>query len=193
MRLLVCVPLLALALGCAGAPANPPPAAPHWAFASATPSAGKEVRLRSESRYVQVSIEGNAIFGPTWNLTHGPDFIRGYGPGNAQVDATLKATRTDGNYKNAPFSVQIERQDDGVTQVTGLFAGAKLSAFSISPKIFKGYLGKCSYDLTFNGNRYEGMSSCAGSVQITSLELPAGMSSWSDLESATVLAIVLGT
>ena len=149
--------------------------------------------MRSQSRYVQVSVEGNSIFGATWNLSHGPDFIRGYGPGKSVVDGTLNGTRTDGNYRNAPFSVDVQRGEDGATQVNGLFAGAKLSAFTISPKAFQGHLGSCSYDLTFNGTRYEGSSSCGGSIELTSLELPVAMAGWSDLESATALAIVLGT
>jgi len=192
MRQLLRLPLfLVLALGCAGTPAPPPPP-PVWTFASATPSAGKEMRMRSQFRYIQISIEGDAIFGATWQLKHGGTYIRGQGAGNTQVNVTLNGTNATGNVRNTPFSVDLKSLPDGVTEVTGLFGGV-ISFYKVSPKIFQGKLGTCSYDLTFNGTRYEGSSSCAGAVSLTSLELPAAMAGWTDLESSTVLAIVLGT
>jgi len=188
----VAVPLLlALGVGCAEAPppAGPPPV---WAFASATPAAGKEIRMRSGTRYIQVSIDGDSIFGPVWNLKHGGTYIRGFGAGHEAVQITLKGTHAEGNLLNAPLTVDLKPAENGVTQVTGLFGGGVISDFSISPGIFKGKLGRCSYDLKFNGTRYEGMSSCNGDITPTSLDLPAAMASWTDLESAVVLAIVLG-
>jgi hypothetical protein len=183
------LPLL-LALGCATPPPAGPP--PVWAFASATMTAGKELRMRSEGRYIQVSVEGNNIFGPNWSLTHGADFIRGFGPGKVAVQITLKGTHAEGNIKNAPLTVDLQPRGDGVTYVSGLFGGS-LSQFSISPAIFQGKLGSCSYDLKYNGTRYEGSSSCNGLISLTSVEFPAAMAAWSDLEVATVLAIVFGT
>jgi hypothetical protein len=186
----VSLPLL-LALGCAG---TPPPAVapPVWAFASATPSSGKELRMRSGTRYIQVSIDGDSIFGPVWNLTHGGTFIRGFGANHQAVQITLKGTHAEGNLLNAPLTVDMKPPENGVTQVSGLFGGGIISYFSISPTLFQGKFGTCSYDLKFNGTRYEGMSSCAGAITITSLELPVAMASWTDLESSVVLAIVLG-
>ncbi len=148
--------------------------------------------MRSQIRYIQISIDGDAIFGATWQLKHGGTYIRGQGAGNTQVNVTLHGTNATGNVRNTPFSVDLKSLPDGVTEVTGLFGGV-ISYYKISPKIFQGKLGTCSYDLTFNGTRYEGSSSCAGAVTLTSLELPAAMAGWTDLESATVLAIVLGT
>ncbi len=184
--------LLLFALGCAGAPPATGPA-PTWAFASATPSAGKELRMRSQTRYIQVSIDGDAIFGATWQLKHGGTYLRGVGQGNMQVNISLNGTNATGSVRNAPFSVDLKPLGDGVTQVMGLFAGATLSDFKISPKIFQGKLGTCSYDMTFNGTRYEGNSSCNGAISLTSVEFPAAMAGWTDLEVATVLALVLGT
>ncbi len=187
------VPLLLVsALGCAGAPPAVPPA-PVWAFASASPTSGKELRMRAEARYIQVSIDGDSIFGPNWQLKHGGTYIRGFGEGNTSVQLTLKGTHADGNMLNNPFSVDLSPQGDGVTQVSGLFGGA-ISVFKISPTIFQGQLGPCSYDLKYNGTRYEGMASCNKKApSITTVELPVAMASWTDLEVATVLAIVLGT
>jgi len=149
--------------------------------------------MRSQTRYIQVSIDGDAIFGATWQLTHGGTYIRGVGVGNTPVNVSLNGTRASGNVRNAPFSVDINQLGDGVTHVTGLFGGASLSDFRISPKIFQGKLGTCSYDLTFNGTRYDGNSSCNGDITMTTLELPVAMAGWTDLEVATILAIVLGT
>jgi hypothetical protein len=182
--------LLVLALGCASAPPpNVPP--PVWAFASATPSSGKELRMRTQERYIQVSIEGDSIFGATWSLKHGGTYIRGFGPGQTAVQIGLKGTHAEGNIRNAPLTVDLQPRDNGVTQVSGLFGGV-LSDFKISPQIFQGKLGPCSYDLAFDGKRYEGRASCNGRITLTSLELPVVMASWTDLEVATVLAIVLG-
>jgi hypothetical protein len=192
MRLHLASVVLLLALGCAG---TPPPAVPPpvWAFASASPAAGKELRMRSGTRYIQVSIDGNSIFGPVWSLTHGGTFIRGFGAGKEAVQITLKGTHAEGNLLNAPLTVDLKPPDNGLTNVTGLFGGGTISNFNISPTIFQGKLGTCSYDLKFNGTRYEGMSSCAGDITPTSLDLPAAMASWTDLEVAVVLAIVIGS
>lgn len=192
MRLLSpCCLLLLLALGCAATPPAGPP--PTWTFASPTMTSGKEVRMRSQTRYIQVSIDGDSIFGATWQLKHGGTYLRGIGPGNMQVNVSLNGTNATGSVRNSPFSVDLKPLGDGVTQVVGLFAGATLSDFKISQKTFQGKLGTCSYDLTFNGTRYEGSSSCNGAISLTSLELPAAMAGWTDLEVATVLALVLGT
>jgi hypothetical protein len=190
MRLHSLVPLVpALVLGCAGLPSAPPP--PAWAFASATPSAGAELRMRSENQYIQVTIDGENIYGPNFNLKHAGSYIRGTGPANTVVDVQLLGTHAVGNVKNAPLTVDLKPQGDGVTQVTGLFGGSS-SDFKISPGIFNGKLGSCSYEYNWTGSRYEGKVSC-GTIQQGSLELPVAMASWTDLEVATLLAILLGT
>ena len=150
--------------------------------------------MRSGTRYIQVSIDGDSIFGPNWSLKHGGTYIRGFGVGQLAVQITLKGTHAEGNVLNAPLTVDLKPAEAGVTQVTGLFGGGHLSDFKISPSIFQGKLGPCSYDLKYTGARYEGMSNCnGGNITPTSLDLPVAMASWTDLEVATVLAIVLGT
>jgi hypothetical protein len=184
-------PLLpVLALGCASLPSAPPPTT--WPFASATPDAGKELRMRSQDKYIQISVDGDNIYGPTFSLSHGPKYIRGTGPGRSVIDVQLDGTRAVGNVHNAPFTVDLKPQGDGVTQVTGLFGGVS-SDFKISPAIFSGKLGTCSYEFNWTGSRYEGKVSCGGAAQQGSLELPVAMASWTDLEVATVIGIVLGT
>ena len=111
---------------------------------------------------------------------------------NESVQITLKGTHAEGQSLNNPLTVDLKPQENGVTYVTGLFAGS-LSEFSISPTIFAGKLGPCSYDLKFDGKRYGGMSSCNGLITPTSLDLPVAMASRTDLEVAVLLAIVLGT
>jgi hypothetical protein len=191
MRLHLASLSLLLLVGCAEGPppAGPPPV---WAFASATPSAGKELRMRSGTRYVQVSIDGDTIFGPVWNLTHGGTFIGGFGAQHQGVQITLKGTHAEGNLLNAPLTVDLKPPENGATNVTGLFGGGTISDFNIGPNVFQGKLGTTSYDLKWNGTRYEGMSSSAGDITPTTLELPVAMASWTDLEVAVVLAIVLG-
>jgi hypothetical protein len=188
-RVAVVLPFV-LALACATPPSTVPP--PVWSFASASVDSGKELRMRSGTRYIQVSIDGSDIFGPNWQLKHGGTFIRGFGAGQQAVQITLKGTHAEGQSLNSPLTVDLKPPENGVTNVTGLFAGV-ISQFNISPSIFQGQLGPCSYDLKFNGKRYEGMSTCKGSITPTSLELPVAMAGWTDLEVAVVLAIVLGT
>jgi hypothetical protein len=187
----VFLPLLpVLALGCASLPSAPPPTS--WAFASATPSAGKELRMRAQAKYIQVSIDGDDIYGPNFQLKHGATYIRGTGAGKTVIDVQLDGTHAVGNVRNSPFTVDLKPDGTGVTQVTGLFAGV-ISDYKISPAIFNGKVGTCSYEFNWTGARYEGKVSCAGAVQQGSLELPAAMAAWSDLEVATVIGIVLGT
>jgi hypothetical protein len=190
MRLHRLVPLVpAVLLGCAELPTAPPP--PNWAFASATPSSGSELRMRSESSYIQVTIDGENIYGPNFNLKHAGTYIRGTGTGNTVIDVQLQGTHAVGNVKNAPFTIDMSPQGDGVTQVTGLFGGS-ISNFKISPNLFNGRVGVCNYEVNWTGSRYEGKVSCP-TIQQGSLELPVAMASWTDLEVATLLGIVLGT
>jgi hypothetical protein len=183
--------LLGLGLGCAGAPPAQV-APPVWAFASASPSSGKELVMKSGDRYIQVSIDGDSIYGPNWSLKHGGTYIRGFGAGQKVVQITLKGTHAEGNALNNPLTVDMKQPENGVTDVSGLFAGS-ISQFKVSPEIFQGKLGPCSYDLKFDGTEYVGMSSCQGNITRTTLKFPVTMASWTDLEVATVLAIVLGT
>jgi hypothetical protein len=180
----------ALSLACASLPSSPPPTT--WAFASATPSAGKELRMYAQGKYIQVSIEGEDIYGPNFSLKHGPNYIRGTGAAASVIDVQLQGTHAVGSVRSAPFTVDLKPDGTGITQVTGLFAGV-ISEFKISPALFNGYVGTCSYEFNWTGSRYEGKVSCGGSIAQGSLELPAAMASWSDLEVATLLGIVLGT
>jgi hypothetical protein len=185
------VPLAALAVvGCASAPANLPPA-PPWAFAAATPTSGSELRMRSQDKYIQVTIDGPDIYGSTFSLKHAGAYIRGTGVGQSVIDVKLSGTHAAGSVSNQPLTVDLQPEGNGVTHVTGLFAGA-ISDFRISPTIFQGKLGICSYEFAWSGVRYEGKVSC-GSIQQGSLELPVAMASWTDLEVATLLAILLGS
>ena len=96
--------------------------------------------MRSGERYIQDSIDGDAIYGPNWSLIHGGSFIRGFGAGERDVQITLKGTHAEGQSLNNPLTVDLKPQENGVTYVTGLFAGS-LSEFSISPTLFAGEAG----------------------------------------------------
>ncbi|HXX29994.1 MAG TPA: hypothetical protein VEJ89_04695 [Myxococcaceae bacterium] len=185
-------PLAALALlGCASGPTTLPPA-PAWAFASATPSAGNELRMHAQDKYIQVSLDGNNIYGASFSLSHSGIYIRGTGSGGSPIDVKLQTDHATGIVRSQPLTVDLSPETGGVTRVTGLFAGST-SDFRISPALFQGKLGSCSYEYTWTGMRYEGKVSCSGGVQDGSLELPVAMAAWTNLEVATVLAIVLGT
>lgn len=186
----IAIPLAALAaVGCASAPANQPP--PPWAFASPTPASGNELRMRSQDKYTQVTVDGPDVYGSTYSLKRSGAYIRGTGAGNTAIDVRLQGGHAAGSVRNQPLTVDVQPEGGGVTHVTGLFAGA-ISDFRISPAIFQGKLGTCSYDFSWTGVRYEGKVSC-GTIQQGSLELPVAMAGWTDLESATLLAIVLGS
>jgi hypothetical protein len=178
--------LFALACATASAPVvtGPPP---DWKLANATVSAGDTFEFVGPAGgQITVKITGHDLYGPQYNLSAGGGYVRGQGSGGAVIDVTIKGNRADGNVKNAPFSCIVETNADGSAHVTGAM-GAGNTDYIISQKEISGRVGVGVIGMVWNPatTRYEGQPTGAH------ITLPAVMATWSNVEVATVLSVLL--
>ncbi len=94
-----------------------------------------------------------------------------------------------GVYRGAPFELVVARTPTGLG-VTGIFAGT-VSDFELSTARITGQVGICAYDLRWNGKVYLGYRGCGAKVEPISVSLPATMATWSDVEVAGALGLLL--
>jgi len=172
--------LAGLLLGCA-TPAPTVPA-PVWSLASASPAAGNDLRLRSGGRLLTVSFQGDQVVGPRVSFLHEPGVLRGAG-----LELRVRGDRVIGHTNTAPVTLELERSADAF-HVRGS-VGWKYVDFALSPKTLEGRFGNCWYQLTWDGNRYDGLGGCGGTWAY--LELPVALASWNDADVASVLALLL--
>jgi len=166
-------------------PAGPPP---DWKLASASMSTGNTFQaVGGSGGQISVEITGHDLYGPSFNLSVGKTYIRGQVGGASTVDVNIKGDRGDGSVKSMPFSCIVTTNPDGSAHVTGAM-GAGNTDFIITPKEITGRIGVVVYSLGWNGTRYEGSTVPGGAAW---LMLPAVMATWSNVEAACTLAVLL--
>jgi hypothetical protein len=177
--------LLAAACATPSAPPSGPP--PEWRLASASMSTGNNFQaVGGTGGQLTAVVVGNNISGPNLNLATGPGYVRGQG-NTGNVNVTINGNRADGSVRGLPFSCIVETNPDGSAHVTGAM-GRGNTDFIISPKEIVGRIGMVTYSLTWNGTRYQGSTMPGGNAW---MQLPAEMATWSDVQVATVLSILL--
>lgn len=180
-----CLGLLACATTTAPEPSGPPP---DWKLASASMSTGNTLQATGPTGgQFTMLVDGHDLNGPTAHLFAGGGAIRGTGPSGKTVQVTVKGNRADGVVGNILFSCVVDLNPDGSAHVTGAM-GAGNSDFIISPKQITGRIGGIVYNLTWTGSRYEGQMMPGGTAF---LALPAVMATWSPVEVATLLSVLL--
>jgi hypothetical protein len=158
-----------------------------WKLASATLARGNNFQASAPPNQVSVLITGGNISGANFNLAVGKDFVRGQGTGAVPINVVISGNRADGSSGGKKFSLVLEPQADGSAHVTGLM-GMGMSDFVLSPKALTGRIGMITYDLAWNGSRYQGIITPGGTAYI---EFPAVMAGWSDIQTLTVLCLFL--
>jgi hypothetical protein len=184
--LLLCLVALACTTPSAPVPAGPPP---EWKLASASVGTGNNLQGTGGNGGGQISltISGHSISGPTASLFSSSTKIRGKGNSGRSVDVTIVGNKATGLVGNIPFSCTVDLQPDGSAHITGAM-GVGNTDYVLSPKAIDGRIGVVSYRLVWNGEKYEGQMVPGGYGY---LQLPAVMATWGDVESATVLSLVL--
>ena len=160
--------------------------------AQSMPESGRFV-LTGIRQPIVALITANGVQGPDVNLGRYPaqnGTIAWRGTAfRRDVNLTVSADGAEGIVNRTPFNLNVTPGPDGMV-VNGLIGGAP-STVTISKSRINGAFGRCGYDLTFQGKAYVGPRNCGGSIQQVGLTLPTILTTWSDAEVATVLALML--
>jgi hypothetical protein len=157
--------------------------------AAAVPAAGRFV-LTGIREPIVASITETGAQGPGINLGRYDNGATWRGTVFKQsVNLTLSPGRAEGVVGRSPFELRVRPGSDGM-QVTGLIGGQP-STVTISKTRINGGFGRCGYDVVFQGQAYVGPRSCGkGPIQV-GVTLPPILTTWSDAEVATVLALLM--
>jgi hypothetical protein len=175
------------AVGCAHAPTATAPA-PDWGIARASTVDTFEIGGQADHWGVRVTNDEILGIQPDFALARTDGEIRGRAVG-VPVVVGFDQNEGAGVYRGAPFQVKVERTPAGL-QVNGLVGGA-ISSFELSTERINGRIGSCGYDVRWNGSFYSGSRGCGSRIEPVSVSLPATMASWSDVEVAGALGLLL--
>lgn len=165
-------------------PSGPPP---DWKLASASMAVGNNLQGTANGGQISLTVQGHSVTGPRANLDVGRGFIRGTGSSGRTVQVTIKENKSEGLVGSVPFSCIVDINPDGSAHVVGAM-GLGNTDYILSPKAIQGRIGVVVYQLNWNGERYEGQMVPGG---YGFLQLPAVMATWSDVEVATFVSLVL--
>jgi hypothetical protein len=160
--------------------------------AQAMPESGRFV-LTGIREPIVALITANGIQGAQVNLgrfpsQNGPTAWRGTAFRH-DVNLTVTSDGAEGVVGRTPFNLRVTPGPDGMV-VNGLIGGTP-STVTISKSRINGGLGKCGYDLLFQGQAYVGPRSCGGNPIQVGVTLPTILTTWSDAEVATALALLM--
>ena len=175
-----------LAVGCAHAPETAP--APDWGIARASTVDVFEIGGQADHWGVRVTDDQMLAIEPDFALARTDGEIRGRALGTGVVIG-FHGDEGVGVYRGAPFQVKVERTPAGL-HVNGLFGGV-LSDFDLSTDRINGRIGSCGWDVRWNGSVYSGSRGCGTRIEPISVSLPATMASWSDVEVAGGLGLLM--
>jgi hypothetical protein len=182
---LSCLALVACATPPAPVPSGPPP---DWKLASASVETGNTLQGNGgNGGQITNQISGHNINGPVASLYSSGTSVRGNGNSGRTVDVSIKGNKAAGLVGNVPFSATIDLLPDGGAHIVGAM-GAGNTDWTLTPKAINGRIGVVTYNLVWNGTKYEGQMVPGGYGY---LELPAVMATWTDYEVATVLSLIL--
>ena len=180
-------PALLLAVACAHAPEATVPG-PDWGIARASTTDTFEVGGQADHWGVKVTADQLLAIQPDFALAREGGEIRGRALG-LPVVVGFHGDQGAGVYRGAPFTVQVEETPNGI-HVSGLFGGA-VSSFDVSTERINGRVGVCGWDLRWDGQVYSGSRGCGMRIEPISVSLPATMASWSNVEVAGALALLM--
>jgi hypothetical protein len=151
---------------------------------------GEDLVLRTPQTAISARVTADAISGPTFQLFHSPNAIRGRAYDRV-VNLAISDEQVTGIVGSLPVRMHLERQG-AETTIRGTFAGRYIQ-LAWGPERLTGTLGRCGYDLRFANGAYAGERACGGLIETpVSLEIPEALAREGDLQVASALALVLG-
>jgi hypothetical protein len=183
---LFCFAILACATPPPPVPAGPPP---DWKLASASMATGNVFQGNASGGQLSLTIQGRSINGPVTSLDVSGGHIRGTGSSGRSIDVGFKGNKGEGLVGSSLFSCIVDMNPDGSAHITGAM-GAGNTDFILSPKVINGRIGVVTYNLNWNPDKgeYEGQMMPGG---YGFLELPAVMATWTDVEAACTISLLL--
>jgi hypothetical protein len=148
---------------------------------------GDTFRGNANGGQISLRIQDHRATGPSANLTVGRGVVRGTGNSGRTIQVTIQENRSTGLVGSVPFRCNVDINPDGSAHVTGTM-GAGGADYTLSPTAINGRIGVVVYHLNWGGERYEGQMVPGG---YGFLQLPAVMATWSDVEAATFLSLML--
>jgi hypothetical protein len=188
--------LSCLAMLACATPSAPPPEAPvvkpdvqpaGWKLFSVSASTGNSFQGTAAGGQLSVTIQGRSISGPVTSLDVTGGHIRGTGSSGKSIDVGIKGNKAEGLVGMTLFSCIVNINPDGSAHIVGAMDGGNTD-YILSPSAINGRIGTVSYELGWTGSQYQGQMVPGG---LGFLKLPAAMASWSDVEAATVVSLLL--
>ena len=178
--------LVLMLAGCATAPVQS--AAPGWKLLSATPGT-EEIQVQTSEHLNRATVTEAGARGPFLDLKRVPGKLQGTSGVDRPVTLEQKGNEMIGRVAGDSFDLTLQ-PDGEETRVTGQFGGMP-TTFWLSPGRIRGSVATCRFDLVWGSGRYTGGRTCGPQSDTVSLLLPVALSSWSDPEVASLLAIMM--
>jgi hypothetical protein len=188
--------LLIAAAGCAEggpkAPAAPMPVITDVSQIAAGPGTNHFTLSLSAGRGVDALVTDNAITAPGVALSRYADAsdhaIRGDAFGRVlNIDTTASGAK--GVYGGGPMNIEAKLEGPEI-HVTGTVAG-KITDFKIGPAGINGAVGHCMFQMSRNGNLYNGTRGCRSGSEPANLKLPDSFKTWSVAELSAAMVVLL--
>jgi hypothetical protein len=162
------------------------------AAATGCSSVADDVFIRSPSRVASARVTSTGLEGPLTSVDFYGDELRGRldgAPVSLRVDdARLRVT---GILGEGPVDLHVRRTEQGL-HVSGLLGGA-LSEYDVGPTALRGKIGRCSYDLRWTGEDYEGRRECSdGNIEPVVVQEPRTLAILPPARFVTLLTLMLG-
>ncbi len=154
--------------------------------------AGDDLLVHSPSRMASARVTSTGLQGPLTNVDFYGDELRGRLdelPVSVHVDEPR--LRVTGILGEQQVDLRIHRTDQGL-HVGGLLAGTP-TEYDVGPAALKGKIGRCSYDLRWTGEDYEGRRECSDrSIEPAVVQVPPALASLPPARFVALLTLMLG-
>jgi len=149
--------------------------------------------LGSARGAVNVTIGERSAIGPTMNLVlateeDGDVALRGLALGKTLV-ASIHGAELEGLWGSEPIRLRVTRHEKRL-HVEGLLRG-RITDLWVGPETVTGTSGPCGYDLARRGPVYEGTARCGSGMELLSLQVPESLTSFGQVGSMALLAVLL--
>jgi hypothetical protein len=160
---------------------------------SARSAGGEHLMLTGGGAAHQLRLEGHELYGPRVNVSFLNDGYRGTLDNKHVVDLRpVGDGMIRGFVAGGPTELYIDEGPDGLW-VRGLYRG-RVSAFSLTSRTFRGFVGDCNYDLvtTTTEPGYVGGRACGTGSHPSRMTLPEAFHQRPAQERVAMLALLLG-
>jgi hypothetical protein len=154
--------------------------------------AAEDMSVHSPSRVTSARVTSTGLQGPLTSVDFYGDELRGRLDGSpVSLQADDVGMRVSGILGEQPVHLRIHPTPQGL-HVGGLLGGS-LSEYDIGPTALRGKIGRCSYDLRWTGEDYEGRRECAdGNIEPVVVQEPPALASLPPAHFVALLTLMLG-